>query len=172
MGQFLGYVALEANLAADKLTVDSSRLPKEPSALPTFRIYGPAGLMSNGSGSASKLDTGSVTGATNASPIVIASTGHGLNSGTRLTLSNVGGNTAANGDWQITKIDNDHFSLDGSTGNGSYTSGGSWHVTGLHAVTPAIHAADGYISGQTYFVLTTWVISGTTYGDIDSFIVA
>jgi hypothetical protein len=41
-----------------------------------------------------------------------------------VTIASVGGNTAANGDWVITKISDTTFSLDGSTGSGAYTSGG------------------------------------------------
>jgi len=37
----------------------------------------------------------------------------------------VGGNTAANGTWTITVTNSTTFSLNGSTGNGAYTSGGS-----------------------------------------------
>src|SRR5206468_10432833 len=37
----------------------------------------------------------------------------------------VAGNTAANGTWIITAMDSTHFSLNSSTGNGSYTSGGT-----------------------------------------------
>jgi hypothetical protein len=66
-----------------------------------------------------------ITAASNASPIVITSTAHGLATGDRVTVASVGGNTAANGDWVITKVDADTFRLDGSTGNGTYTSGGT-----------------------------------------------
>jgi hypothetical protein len=67
-----------------------------------------------------------VTGATNASPIVLTCIGHGLASGDIVLIENVGGNTAANGEWTVTVIDADHISLDGSTGNSwSYTSGGT-----------------------------------------------
>ncbi|MBN2492864.1 MAG: hypothetical protein JXQ29_18590, partial [Planctomycetes bacterium] len=47
------------------------------------------------------------------------------------------GTTAANGTWRITVLTDDSFELDGSTGNGAYTSGGTvvvdvWaHVSGL-----------------------------------------
>jgi len=73
--------------------------------------------------------TGSISGATNASPIQITSAAHGLFSGMTVVISGVGGNTAANGSWRITKVDADNFRLVGSTGNGSYTSGGSWSYT-------------------------------------------
>jgi hypothetical protein len=76
-------------------------------------------------------DTGSVTAATNASPIQITSNLHGLLSGTRITISGVGGNTAANGTFIITVVDNNNFTLNGTTGNGAYTSGGSWTTTYL-----------------------------------------
>jgi type IV pilus assembly protein PilY1 len=65
-----------------------------------------------------------ITGATNASPIVITATDHGFDPGHTVVVKDVGGNTAANGNWTITYIDDDSFSLNGSTGNGAYTSGG------------------------------------------------
>lgn len=85
--------------------------------------------------------TGTVTGATNATPIVITSTNHGLNTGDSVVMSNVGGNTAANSvpvttaggsavapipSWVVTKINANSFSLNSSVGNGAYTSGGTW----------------------------------------------
>lgn len=72
----------------------------------------------------------SVTGATNASPIVITTAAHGLSTGDVVTIASVGGNTAANGTFRITVVSSTTFQLDGSTGNGSYTSGGTvakWH---------------------------------------------
>lgn len=65
-----------------------------------------------------------VTAATNASPIVITSTAHGLATGQKVMLARVGGNLNANGVWVVTVVDVNTFSLDGSTGNGLYTSGG------------------------------------------------
>lgn len=67
----------------------------------------------------------SITGATNASPIVIALAGHGFVKGQKVVITGVGGNTAANGTWTVTVVDQDHFSLNGSVGNGAYTSGGT-----------------------------------------------
>jgi hypothetical protein len=66
-----------------------------------------------------------ITAASNASPIVITSTAHGYVTGDRVTIASVGGNTNANADWVVTRIDADTFSLDGSTGNSAYTSGGT-----------------------------------------------
>src|SRR5262249_6327020 len=53
-------------------------------------------------------------------------TAHGLSTGAFVVINSVGGNTAANGYWQITKVDNNNFTLNGSFGNGTYTSGGTW----------------------------------------------
>jgi len=66
-----------------------------------------------------------ITGATNASPIIITDTAHGYTTGEELTVAGVLGNTAANGSWGITVIDPNHFSLNWSTGTGAYTSGGT-----------------------------------------------
>ncbi|MDE3018811.1 MAG: hypothetical protein KGI53_07320 [Nitrospirota bacterium] len=63
--------------------------------------------------------SGTVTDATNRSPIVITSSSS-LNSGAKVTISGVQGNTAANGTWTVTNIDATHFSLQSSTGNGNY----------------------------------------------------
>jgi hypothetical protein len=71
----------------------------------------------------------SVVGATNASPIVITTNGpHGLISGSTVAISGVVGNTGANGTFTVTAISPTQFSLDGSSGTGAYSSGGS--VTG------------------------------------------
>lgn len=66
-----------------------------------------------------------ITGATNASPIQITIANHGLGTGETVVVASVGGNTAANGTWVITVTGNNTFTLNGSTGNGAYTSGGT-----------------------------------------------
>jgi hypothetical protein len=73
------------------------------------------------------IQPGTVTGATNASPIVVTTgAAHTLSTGDTVTNSGVLGNTAANGTFVITVTDSTHFSLNGSTGSGAYTSGGTW----------------------------------------------
>ncbi len=67
-----------------------------------------------------------ITGATNAMPIVITSTDHGLDTGDKVTVSDVTGNTAANGTWCITKVNDDEFKLEGSSGNGDSPGDGTW----------------------------------------------
>lgn len=171
MGQFLGFVQLGNTLNATILTRDNTNAPQEPSSLPIFRTYGPAGALANGQGSATQQNTGTITGASNASPIVITSNNHGLQTGMKVTVTNVLGNTAADGTFVITNLTTNTFSLNGSTGNGAYTSGGAWHVTGLHQISIACTTANGFASGQTYFLYVTWVISGVTYGDVYSFTV-
>lgn len=67
-----------------------------------------------------------VAGATNANPIEISTTTmHRFQTGSNVCLSGVGGNTAANGCFTITATGPSSFTLDGTTGNGSYTSGGT-----------------------------------------------
>lgn len=157
MQQFVGFFLLDSTLLAALVTHNTSGVPTDPTGNATFRVYGPTGvLMANGTGTLSRLDTGSVTGATNASPIVITSANHGLQTGTRVNVENVGGNTAANGYWTITRIDANTFSLDGSTGNGAYTSGGTWHVAGLHSLSLSLASGDGYDVGKTYTVVVTY----------------
>lgn len=66
-----------------------------------------------------------ITDATNASPIVLTIAGHGYSAGDKVLVESVAGNTAANGNWHITVVDVNTFSLNGSTGNAAYTSGGT-----------------------------------------------
>ena len=66
-----------------------------------------------------------ITGATNATPIVITTAAHGMVTPDVVTIAGVGGNTAANGTWIITRLTATTFSLRGSVGNGAYTSGGT-----------------------------------------------
>jgi hypothetical protein len=72
-----------------------------------------------------------ITGATNATPIVVTATGHGFTTGDVVVIGGVGGNLAANNVWKIVTVDANSFSLrdvkDGSTnsvGSAAYTSGG------------------------------------------------
>ena len=65
--------------------------------------------------------------ASNLGPITITSTpNHGLSNNDRVRVSGANGNTAANGDWTVTIVSPTQFSLNGSTGNGTYTNGGIW----------------------------------------------
>lgn len=171
MGQYLGLVQLGSTLHGTLVTRDGSNVPTDASPAPTYRVYGPAGLMANGTGSLTLKDSGTITGATNAGPIVITSAGHGLTTGTRVTVSGVGGNTAANGTFTVTVVDSNTFSLDGSTGNSAYTSGGTWHVAGLYDLSLAPTGGNGFAAGVNYAVLVTWTISGTTRADVHSFTV-
>ena len=70
--------------------------------------------------------TGTITGASDASPIVITSANNGLVTGDSVTIGGVLGNKAANGTFTITTLNQNQFELNGTTGNGTYTSGGTW----------------------------------------------
>ena len=67
-----------------------------------------------------------ITGATNASPIVITTAmPHQLLPNAAVYITGVTGNTAANDFWSATPIDATHFALQGSAANGNYISGGT-----------------------------------------------
>jgi hypothetical protein len=68
--------------------------------------------------------TNNITGATNASPIVVTNVSHGLQNGDLVEITNVLGNTAANGVFTVQNVATNTFELAGSTGNGVYSSGG------------------------------------------------
>jgi hypothetical protein len=65
-----------------------------------------------------------ITGATNATPIVITAVAHGRSDGDIVHVQDVGGNDAANGVLQIDNSADGTLELVGSVGDGAYTSGG------------------------------------------------
>ncbi len=160
---YLGLYELDSTLkAAIPITVADE--PVDPSINPTYRIYDGDAVIANGVGSLTKMDTGDVDGATNASPIEITTdTDHGLETGNIVTISNVGGNAAANGTFQITKTGTDKFTLNGSTGNGAYTSGGAWHVAGVYELEIELLAGSGFDIGKTYQVVIAWSVGSDNY---------
>lgn len=84
--------------------------------------------------------TGSISGATNATPVVLTlSLGHGLSSGDLVGIAGMGGLTSLNGKvWQLASVGATSATVIGSAGNGAYTSGGTWYkVSGLTPPTVA-----------------------------------
>jgi hypothetical protein len=158
MPGYAGLVPLNSAISKVVVSKNASSVPTDADALPTYRIYSVSGFLL--SGSLGLLDSTAITGATNASPTVITSVGHGLDTGVKVTIANVGGNTGANGTWDITKIDSNRFSIAVDTSAGSaYTSGGTWHSTGLYnfTITPTIGL--NFLSGSIYSVAVYCKIS-------------
>lgn len=166
---FQGFAELGDTIPVVILVRNSSQTPVNLDALPTFRVYGPDGHVSGQTGSASFRNSGNVSNATNASPIVVTSASHGLATGDRVTITGVVGNTGANGTFIVTRVSDDTFSLDGSSGNGAYSSGGAWNVTGLYSASIAATEANGYEAGATYEVLFEGLISTVSWADMASF---
>lgn len=166
---FQGFVQIEGSLPLVLLVTNSSGSPVYADALPSYRIYGPSGLMANGIGTAGLLDSKVITAATAAAPIVVTSAAHGLATGDRVSIPTNGGLTGLNGSFTITKVDADHFSLNGSSGSGTYLGGSSWAVTGLYGVTITCSAADGYEVGETYSALFAATVAAAPWGETHSF---
>jgi hypothetical protein len=74
-----------------------------------------------------------ITNATNASPIVITSAGHGRSTGDKVTITGITGNTNANvTNVAISAIDIDTFALTGISGNGTF-GGTAYYLPGNNA---------------------------------------
>lgn len=90
--------------------------------------FGPANISGNYFEEQYLKSTSSITDITNASTTTVTAVSHGLETGDYVYLTDIGGTTELNGKTlQVTKGDDDNFSLDGidSTNYGSYTSGGT-----------------------------------------------
>lgn len=166
---YFGLVPLSTNLLAGQKTQNAANTLQNADAAPSYRVYGPNGLLGNGTGTMTLRDTGVITAASNATPIVITSTAHNLSSGTLVTIAGVLGNTAANGNFTVTVLTANTFSLNSSVGNGVYTSGGTWNVTGLYVATILLDPAQGFQSGQSYWFFASWACSGLSLGDLSTF---
>src|SRR5258708_6310876 len=95
-----------------------------------------------------------ITGASNASPITISTAlPNGFQTGAQVSISGALGNTAANGTFTVTVTSATSFTLNGSSGDGAWTSGGT---VGFLAAT--VDAA----TIQTIFVNSLATATGTT----------
>lgn len=112
--------------------------------------------------------TGSVTAATFAAPIQITSVGHGLSTNNIVKITGVGGNTSANGTWTITKIDNDNFTLNSSSGNAAYIGAGTW-ISGVSTIayTNVPTTSDTKVTGRQILRNTDGQTT-TFYVDVDT----
>lgn len=76
------------------------------------------------------VESGDITGATQANPVVVTAVDHGLETGDKVTILNVAGMTQINSStpFTITVVNDDSFSLNGIDGTSytAYTSGGTW----------------------------------------------
>ncbi len=87
-------------------------------------VFGTVGYIGGGS-----WMKGTITGASNAGPIVITtSSTTGLANGDLVRVEGILGNTAANGLFTISNVTPTSFTLVDSHGNGAYTMGGTWSV--------------------------------------------
>lgn len=118
--------------------------------------------------SALELDQGftqslRVADATPASPIVVTAPAHGFANDDRVHLGGVESNRAANGTWSVDRVDDDHFSLRGSSGNG--TGAVSGFVIGpTHPSTQAVQGATNPAAPQP--IVVTAAAHGFITGDI------
>lgn len=112
----------------------------------------------------------SVSGASNTSPVVITmSAVHGLTGSEVVRITGVGGNTNANGFWEIAVLSTTTFSLVGSSGNAAYTSGGSVNVCSSGVFAADVAGPDSTSSPGTITQVVT-TLSGVTCTNLDSFI--
>ena len=97
-----------------------------------------------------RMTSKAITGATNATPIVVTSTAHGFENGDKVTISGVLGNTAANGTFLVAGRTANTFQLTtlagaNVAGNGAYTSGGR--------LTSGTHTAEGVLNSNRAYLL-------------------
>ena len=170
---FAGYTELDGNFVGLLLTKQDGAL-KDADALPTYRIYGPSGIMTGGTGTMAFLQSGSISSIENTTPIRVNTTAaHGLQTGQQLSISGVSGAVAGtvNGfSFAVTVIDSDTVELQSTTAAGTGT-GGSWHLTGQYTMTHAALAANGYDINETYTVVYAATIGGDSGAGQDTFAV-
>ena len=98
-----------------------------------FGFYSNLSPISNTLAAQNLGTAGNITNATFTAPIQITSASHGLATGTIIKITGVGGNTSANGTWTIVALDANTFTLNGSSGNNTYTGSGTW-VSGVSTI--------------------------------------
>ena len=136
-------------------------------ALPSSAGYTIAGALGNTAinGTPSLEGSGSIASVTAGSPITIVTPyAHSLSSGMTIAISAVVGIAAANGTWTITVIDAVTFTLNGSSGTGTYVSGGMWSLPSATYVLPGVAGNGTYAGGGTIYtvVVTSRSQAGST----------
>lgn len=122
-----------------------------------------------------------IAGATNVNPITITCTAHGYLSGDLVVIAGVLGNTNANGEYVITVVTANTFTLTGRAGNGAYTANtGTVHSLTKSAngtVIPSGAGVTGRIliqivdgNGNTFDVTRQILSLGITEGEPNSIV--
>lgn len=157
---FVGFFEVGSTYRSALLVRDNGLSPLDADSAPVFRVYGPSGILAGVTGSCSLLDSGNLSTASSATPVVYTSSAaHNLTSGFVVTASGVTGNAGANSSNIITVTAPTTFTMAGTVGSGSGT-GGTWHVTGLYTYTFDVTTVNGFAAGTLYVV----VIEGTAGG--------
>jgi len=92
--------------------------------------------------------TVTITGATNATPIVVTATAHGLQTSDWITISGITGNTNANGFFKVTRLTADTFSLQNYS-TGAYIAGNGAYGGTPVAVTGIVYGARSIVGDGT-----------------------
>lgn len=93
----------------------------------------------------SAADTITITGSTNATPIVVTfGAGHGKKDGDRIAIAGITGNTAANGEWTLQFTGTNAAKLLGSVGNGTH--GGTPRIATIFDNTPLMRGHSAALS--------------------------
>jgi hypothetical protein len=107
--------------------------------------------------------TARVANATPASPIVVDIPNHGFVNGDRVFIGGVETNRAANGSWLVDRVDDSHFSLRNSTGNGTGAISG-FAIGPAHPSTKPVQGATNPAAPQP--IVITSAAHGFITGDI------
>lgn len=165
------------NFSRTKGTFLSADLDSAGSKTLTFSALCPFGVAGANTNHYLKISGGSspvsktISAATNATPIAITTTtAHGFSTGNFVVISGVAGNTAANGQWLIVVTGAQTFTLNSSTGNAAYTSGGTVSRDMETALITGGTCTSGLMAGGTITLTTvnphvgSYVLASATSG--------
>ena len=162
---------LLANPSATAIAAGALQLISQPITKVLVKLNTSTGVVQtavrNADGSVDGVTDLPISGATNASPIVVTVptfTSQQLASGYTVTISGVQGNVAANGTWTISVLSPTTFALNGSTGDGAYIGGGTVEGGDLGELDAflQVQCVPGSVSEQTISAATTVVSSQAT----------
>lgn len=112
----------------------------------------------------SAVDMILISGATNATPIVITvAANSGLKTGDRLAVSGITGNTGANGEWTLEAVTATTFKLLGSVGNGTYD--GTPRAAQIFDQTPTMKSHSGVLKIAGNLVGTVTLTAFNSYAE-------
>ena len=126
-------ISITSDVTLPILFTDEAGTPRVLTSLPTFRIFGQNGPVTNAAGTAALFDSKAISAIITGATTTVTSTAHGLVTGSIVNITGATGTTSVNGFHVVTVIDANTFTFNNVVTSGTYIgSAAAWDTPGLY----------------------------------------